>query len=356
MKTNLILKYIGLLQLFIMTGCNGNQKEEWVQLSKTRLKEVQRVQIKVVPNVFFRSEVFANGKVNALQNSKLSFKIPDRIRRVYHRNGEKVFQGEIIAELENELLRNDFEQAQVGLKKATNILKEQKILYGQGKKSDDQMDTLIRENIYLRTGYSEEKTKLERAKILYQNSVLRAPFSGTIANIIKKEGDWISPDESFCNLINYNDLEVAFRVLESDINLLDLGQDITIISFFHSDGFNTSGKIIEINPLVDQNGLVSIKARLEKSTRLLVGMNVKVIISRETEYLKVPKVAVVKRSNRPVIFTVENKMAKWNYVDIIDENSTHYAIEKGINPGDSIIVSGNVNLSHNALVQEFLQK
>ena len=66
----------------------------------------------------------------------------------------------------------------------------------------------------------------------------------------------------------------------------------------------------------------------------------------------VPKEALVLRSNKKVVFTLENGVAKWNYVTELHENSTHYAIKKGENlkRTDTIIVSGNMNLSHDAKV------
>ena len=81
-------------------------------------------------------------------------------------------------------------------------------------------------------------------------------------------------------------------------------------------------------------------------------MNVKVFIETPIDsVIVVPKEAVVMRSNKKVIFTTVNNISKWNYVDVIDENSSSYAIKQGIiRVGDTVIVSGNSNLSHEAKV------
>ncbi|MDG2436788.1 MAG: hypothetical protein P8L89_06775, partial [Polaribacter sp.] len=48
--------------------------------------------------------------------------------------------------------------------------------------------------------------------------------------------------------------------------------------------------------------------------------------------------------------TVENGLAKWNYVELAGENNDSYAIKKGLKISDTLIVSGNLNLSHDAKV------
>ncbi len=50
------------------------------------------------------------------------------------------------------------------------------------------------------------------------------------------------------------------------------------------------GSISEINPLVDENGMVRIKARVNGSNKLFDGMNVRVSVKRSVgEQLVIPK-------------------------------------------------------------------
>jgi hypothetical protein len=86
-------------------------------------------------------------------------------------------------------------------------------------------------------------------------------------------------------------------------------------------------------------------------------MNVKVSVQRKLDsVVKIPKTALVKRSNRDVVFTVQDSLAKWNYVDIKAENSNFYAIKKGLSIKDTIIISNNMNLAHDARVNPTLIK
>ena len=80
-------------------------------------------------------------------------------------------------------------------------------------------------------------------------------------------------------------------------------------------------------------------------------MNVRVRIQQESgRELVVPKSAVVLRSGRQVVFTLEEGLAVWNYVRTGMENLDEYTIEEGLEEGATVIVSGNVNLAHESPV------
>jgi multidrug efflux pump subunit AcrA (membrane-fusion protein) len=82
-------------------------------------------------------------------------------------------------------------------------------------------------------------------------------------------------------------------------------------------------------------------------------MNVKVMVRTEIpNRLIIPKNAMVLRQNKEVVFTVQkDSIAIWNYVKTGYENSSHYTIKEGLKAGDTVIVSGNVNLAHESTVE-----
>ena len=73
--------------------------------------------------------------------------------------------------------------------------------------------------------------------------------------------------------------------------------------------------------------------------------------------LVVPKPAVVLRDNQEVLFKIVGGKAYWTYVKTLLENSDSYAViahpDKGatLEPGDTVIVSGNLNLAHESGVE-----
>lgn len=312
----------------------------------SRGTSARKVSVVLLKNEIFNNQIIATGRVTALEKSKLYFKKTDKLVYINIINGERVKKGQLLGRLENDLLANTLNNAKLSLAKVNLQFNETKLKYGI-----DNLTPTILKNLKVKSGIFEAKNNLQRAQIEYNQTLLIAPFSGVIANLDKKNNDFISSSEPFCTLINPNNLEIFFSVLETEFNSISQGQEIKIQSYTNEKKV-FKGVISQINPQVDSNGLIKVKATIvSKNTNLLDGMNVKVFINKPLEdVLVIPKEGLILRSNREVVFTVENNLAKWNYVEVAGENSNSYAIKKGLKTTDTIVVSGNLNLSHDAKV------
>ena len=67
--------------------------------------------------------------------------------------------------------------------------------------------------------------------------------------------------------------------------------------------FTLTWAVTEINPVIHENGMVEVKARISNKGNLLDGMQVKVSVKKSVPgQLVVPKEAVVLRQNQEVLF------------------------------------------------------
>ena len=90
--------------------------------------------------------------------------------------------------------------------------------------------------------------------------------------------------------------------------------------------------------------------------KLFDGMNVRISVKRSLEgQMVIPKTAVVLRSGKQVMFVVEDGKAMWKYVHTGLENMTEYTLTNwkadGLEEGMKVIITGNVNLAHEAPVK-----
>lgn len=75
-----------------------------------------------------------------------------------------------------------------------------------------------------------------------------------------------------------------------------------------------TGSISEINPLVDENGMVRVKAQVNGGDKFFDGMNVRISVKRSVpNRIVVPKTAIVLRSGKQVMFTVYCHVELCNY-------------------------------------------
>lgn len=339
-----------LILLLASLACNNKTTNPNLEVEITPTTANIAVNTTLVTPQIFNAQVVANGIVEATHRSELRFKTGEQLAKIFATNGKRVNQGALLANLDNQLLKNAVDQAQINLNNANQKLLEEKIKFGYGSKTPlDSIPENVQKTLFQLSGYKEAKNRLENASILYEQTLLKAPFSGTVANLVAKEGNFITSAEVFCTLLSQDKLDVVFQILENELPFVEAGQTVEMSPFAVANK-NYTGTIIEINPLVSREGLVRIKAKINKpDTAIFDGMNVRVFINKPIENLTViPKEALVLRSNREVVFTLQNGLSKWNYVKIAQENHLHYALSEGIKPGDTIIISNNMNLAHDA--------
>ena len=320
------------------------------QAKKQHLKDKNPVDTMVLKKGVFEKELVSNGRLEALQKAKLRFKVSGELAKIFVSNGQRVKKGQLLARLDEFSLKNDLNKAQNQLEKAKVNFKD--VLIGQGYEAED---TASVPNDFLRiakvkSGLADAQTDMKEAQHRLKSASLYAPFSGVVANIEKKEFDKIGSGEDFCTLINNSKYHVNFSVLESELDEITLNKDMIAKPLA---GGTFYGKIDQINPVVDENGLVTVRGLVNNTNgKLLEGMNAKVLVKTKVPgQLIIPKTAMVLRQNKEVVFTVkQDSIAIWNYVKTGQENSRKYTITEGLKPGDVVITSGNINLAHESVV------
>jgi|SRR5690554_5263042 len=315
--------------------------------------EVQHpVKVLLIESADFNHELISNGTISAAYKADLRFESSEVIEDIFVRNGQRVSKGQKIATLSQFKLRNTLAQAMDNLEKSS--LELQDVLIGQGYALRDslQVPEEVMKIAKVRSNYENSVIQYELARHHLDRSVLYAPFDGIVANLFSKKYNIPPGTDPFCTIIGNQALDADFMVMESELAMISVGNPVQIAPFAFTD-YTVDGKITEINPMVDVNGMVKVKAQiLSHGARLYDGMNVRIRIQRSLGHqLFIPKEALVLRSNRKVVFTIKGGKAVWNYVQTGVENSTGYLVSEGLRAGDSIIYEGNRNLAHDTPIR-----
>jgi RND family efflux transporter MFP subunit len=350
------MKYLlFILMLIIFAGCSGNKDENNNETDNDTSyvnDEMAEVKVQVLQYSNFSKEIICNGKLSAFQKADLRFRTSENISRLYFKNGDRVAKGQIIATLDNFTLRNILKQNKEQFERAKLDLQD--LLIGQGYSIADTAS--IPKSTFLaariKSGYDKALADLEMAQFNLEQSVLKAPFNGIVANLVLKENNLAVSNDKFCMVIDNSKFEAEFMVLENELASLRKGQSVKVFPYAIGN-FEFVGQVSQINPFVDNNGMVTVKAICSNKENMLAeGMNVRVIIEdKVSKQLVIPKQAVVLRSEKKVVFTMQNGLAKWNYVKTELENSTSITITEGLKAGDTVIVEGNLNLAHDSKVK-----
>ena len=337
----------------LLAACSDAKKENAGEegVATVLPSDDNKVTVQRLERRTFDHELVSNGKVIAGGQADLRFETAGIIAHIYVKNGDFVRKGQKIAELDKFRLANKTVQAKDALEKSK--LELQDVLIGQGYPAGDtsKVPADIMRLARVKSGYDQSLSLYELAKYEEEHATLTAPFDGVVANLFSKPYNAASASDAFCTIVGTQGMEADFTVLESELPLIKNG-DKVIVTPYADAASGYEGRITQINPLVDDKGMVKVKAVVGSKGKLFSGMNVRINVHRSLgEQLVIPKSAVVLRSGKQVVFTLKEGKARWNYIQTSLENAEHYSVVDGLKEGDTVIVTGNVNLAHEAPVK-----
>ena len=229
------------------------------------------------------------GKVEAVHYADLSFETALPIKSVTVVNGQQVHKGEVLAQLELFELQNAVEQqrlaveqANLQIEQAELMMKDVIIAHGYDPDQKSTVPQQVLHNADVKSGYALAKSQLATAQSQLaaaqhelQCGTLTAPFDGVVANVNVKAHQLAVVGQPVCRIIASDEMRVAFRVMEADIERFRMGTRLSVVTLADPSAC-FDAVVSEINPMVDEQGAVAMKARIENAAKLFDGMNVEV--------------------------------------------------------------------------------
>jgi len=246
-----------LLLLIIVTSCTTTQSSNEDTEKREYLEQVNEVDYKILVLEDFEQEFISNGKLEAAERVVLKFKVGGQVTVLKVKNGDYVNQGSVLATIHQQEYQRAIEDAAIALKKAKVDMLD--FLLGQGYQVKDSLKVPadLREIAAIRSGYSAAENQMEKAQYELAQTIVRAPFSGKVANLQVCLHDQVSAGEEICTIINDRQMTVVFHLVETEIHHIKLQDKVNVIPFATTD--TITGAATEINQVVDENGMVEVK-------------------------------------------------------------------------------------------------
>jgi len=340
---------------FVAISCAPSTSETSNQNKDVLPPEKNMVDTMILRRQDFHREILSNGKLTAVRKAELYFRTPGIIAAIKVRNGEKVMAGQVIAQLQPDEAELAFERSRVELERARIDRRDRLISMGYSASDSANIQPEHLNIAEIRSGYRQALLNFREAENQLRNLKLTAPFQGIAEGIVQRPFERADQGKPFCNLIDDSMYAIEFPLLETEVGQVSIGHEVEITPV--AIPVTTRGRITEINPRIDANGLAWLRAEVTNPGGYLEGMNVKVSIKRVTPgQLVVPKQAVVLRQNREVLFRYTGDgIAFWTYLNLLGENEHSYSVQAAdgarLEPGDTIIISNNLNLAHESVVE-----
>jgi len=175
------------------------------------------------------------GKISSKQQSALSFEFPGRVTKIHVDSGEKVTKGQLLAELNTELLLIKSQEIKAKLTQlsAEENLNKKKLnrinsLNKQGFSSEQLQDELIAQQNIIQANMQQFAAEKQTLNYQINHAKLIAPFAGVITDRGIDQGELINANSLAFHLIKSTDVEFKVGIPAKDSQTLVIGQTFDI--------------------------------------------------------------------------------------------------------------------------------
>ena len=215
------------------------------------------------------------GKVVAARYADVKFETTLPVVRIMVRNGDRVRRGQLLAEQEAYKQANAVEQHQREIEQAHLQMQEVIISQGYDPEQMDRVPQRVRHIAEVKSGLLIAQNKLAAARNELKTTRVTAPFDGIVANVTARAGQLAQTGDVVCRIISPQQMDVEFRVMETDLGRFPIGTAISVLPVA-DEHTAYDAKVTEVNPVVDEQGTVMLRARVSAHNTLFDGMHVSV--------------------------------------------------------------------------------
>lgn len=163
--------------------------------------------------------IAVTASLRGIHEAKVSAETAGRVIAVYGEIGDFFEKGEPLLQLDSTLKSLTAQQAKVAFDKATadytraqNLSKVQSI-------SDSELEGA-------RLGAKAAEVAWRMAEKDYENTTVRAPFAGSLANRLVDLGEMVGPGAPVANLVDLRQLKAEFQLTEKELVLVSDGDSV----------------------------------------------------------------------------------------------------------------------------------
>jgi membrane fusion protein (multidrug efflux system) len=292
-------------------------------------------------------EIEALGTARANEAVEVTSKAGNIVTAVRFQEGQQVARGEVLIELDGAQARADLAAARAALKESQSTWTRSQDLFARQALSESQLEQI---EATLRAN----EARVAAAESRVADTVIRAPFGGTVGLRRVSVGSLVNPGSVITTLDDISVMKLDFDVPETFISVLEPGLEVEATSIAYP-GRTFRGMVDSIDSRVDPvSRSVTVRARMPNDERLLKpGMFLAVRLSREpSPALVVPESAVVPERGSVFVFVVAEGTAERREVMIGRRQPGRVELLRGVSAGERVVVEGSQKIRDGSSVSE----
>lgn len=285
------------------------------------------------------------GEVASRQNIVLTAEVPGTVQRINVREGDEVKKGAILLSLEASSTQRAIAELQTALDLATTVYERQANLWKQ------QIGTEIQ---YLEAKNKKEsiERQLETAQVQLDKSVIRAPFSGSVEDIVVKLGETAMAGTELVRLVGADRMYVESDISEAYSGSFHKGD--SVILNFPSTGENHGTVISSVGRVINkENRTFKIEVSLPSEVVAKVKPN-QLAVVKIRDFVKdkavvIPTYLIQHDNKGEYVFIVEKKDSATVAKKVPITTSITYKeetlVENGLSGNETLVDQGFRNVA-----------
>jgi RND family efflux transporter MFP subunit len=337
----------------------------------------------------FGAVLQATGYVTAHRQATVSAQITGTLTKVMIDEGARVQAGQVIAQLEDGALRAALDVARANARAAQAQVAQAQAQLAQAQADAKRQDDLVAQGMVTRQAAEQARTALAaaaaqldarsreadaaraqeaQAKVNFDYTVIRAPFTGVVTEKAAQVGEIVSPLSAgggftrtgIGTIVDMDSLEVDVDVNEAYIGQVKPDMPAQAVLDAYPD-WRIPAHVIAVVPTADKGkATVKVRVALEtKDSRLVPNMAARVSFlgskpaatAQPAKGVLVPPEAIAQRDGRSVVFVVKDGRASQRAVDPAAQDvGAMKLIPSDVAAGERVVLSPPPTLHDSASV------
>jgi multidrug efflux system membrane fusion protein len=346
------------LVVLLLAGCG---KPARVPPQSAVPVEVAVVQLRDMP-----VELRAIGAVEPLASVQLKAKVQGEIASVFFKDGAYVKAGQSLFAIDPrpfqvalQRTQADLAQAQIEATNAQDQADRYTKLSSQGVASKEQFAQYQTTASSQKSILAARQADVDQAKLSLDWATVRAPISGRAGAALLKAGNIVQGNTDVLTVINQTQpIYVTFSLPETQLAAVRQWMGKGALAVVAKDPDNArvlgSGTLEFVDNTVDrQSGMITMKATFpNEDESLWPGQFVDLVVTLtvEAQVVVIPSPAIMEGQNGSQVFVVKDGVATLQKVEIERAVGNESILKSGLQPGQTVIVSGQLRVVNGAKV------
>jgi membrane fusion protein, multidrug efflux system len=336
-----------ILACFVLATATMDAREARAQTAQSAPPAVDVAALTAL-EIEWQEKVSSIGIAEALQGVNVSGSEAGTVAEILFDSGEAVQAGQPLVRLDTSKEKADLEATQTqipaakaDLERKRKLVKDRIVSQTEVDDAQAKYDSLVAQAISL-------KATIERRD-------LRAPFAGVLGIRKVNRGQYLQPGDEIVSLQDLSVMRMRFLIGQKDFAKVKLGQDIEARFDAYPDEV-FKGRISAIEPSVKYtSGIIPIQAEIPNSDmKLLPGMyaSLDVLLPDRPKKIVVPQSAITFNLYGETAYIVDPQSKQVQQVTVRTgaRRDNLVVVESGIDPGQLVVVAGQLKLSNGTLV------